>query len=77
MISIAVSLAGSGIVGRVSSLLCGKFIPNNKKTVENFLEIIGLSITSITKKCYWCYRLIDKSVKVFFKKMLLMLSINR
>ena len=50
MISIAVSLAGSGIVGRVSSLLCGKFIPNNKKTVESFLEIIGSSITSITKK---------------------------
>ena len=76
MISIAVSLAGSGIVERVS-LLWKKFIPDKNSVGKNFIEIIDLSITSITKKCYWCYRCIDKSVKVFFKKMLLVLSINR
>ena len=48
MISIAVSLAGSGIAERVS-LLWKKFILNKNSVRKNFIEIIGLSITSITK----------------------------
>ena len=49
MLSIAVSLAGSGIVERVS-LLWKKFILNNNSVGKNFIEIIDSSITSITKK---------------------------